>query len=181
MVADAHECNALTLLNSTLRSESWNNADRNNNNNNNSSSSSSNADSCDGTVKCCCNSEQCESYLRSKALLVELEKDVRTAASLGKALLERHEKSLHQAEVERTKLRGVIEELEKRMEALETRNEDLEIENTRTIEENRRLLMQLEEYNHNMSLSEIRVKDLQGDLDELHVCTLSLLPPPIAF
>jgi len=100
---------------------------------------------------------------------MELEKDVQTAASLGKALLERHEKSLHEGTQERSKLRHAVEELEGRNANLEMENHDLEVENQKTIEENRRLLVQLEGYNQGMSMNEIKVREMQGDLDALHV------------
>jgi len=100
---------------------------------------------------------------------MELEKDVQTAASLGKALLDRHEKSLLEGTQERSKLRHAIGELEGRNTNLEIENQGLEVENQKTIEENRRLLVQLEEYNQGMSMNEIKVREMQGDLDALHV------------
>lgn len=99
---------------------------------------------------------------------MELEKDVQTAASLGKALLDRHEKSLLEGTQERSKLRHAIEELEGRNVNLEMENHSLEVENQKTIEENRRLLVQLEEYNQGMSMNEIKAREMQGDLDALH-------------
>lgn len=120
-------------------------------------------------IKCCCESESCAFFQESTAILVELEKDSETAASLGKALLERHEKYLYEGNRERNNLRNAVEELEGKNINLETENEDLEQENAKTIEENRRLLVQLEEYNQGMSLNEIKVKEMQGDLDALQV------------
>lgn len=120
-------------------------------------------------IKCCCESDSCAFFQESTAFLLELEKDAETAASLGKALLERHEQYLFEGNRERNKLRNAVEELEGRNVTLEGENEDLEKENARTIEENRRLLVQLEEYNQGMSLDDIKVKEMQGDLDALHV------------
>lgn len=120
-------------------------------------------------IKCCCEQDCCAFFQESTALLMELEKDVQTAASLGKALLERHEKSLLEGTQERSKLRNAIEELDNRNTNLELENQDLEKENAKTIEENRKLLVQLEEYNQGMSMNEVKAREMQGDLDALHV------------
>ncbi|KAI5811448.1 hypothetical protein DFH27DRAFT_605552 [Peziza echinospora] len=119
-------------------------------------------------IKCCCEQDYCAFFLESKALLEELEGDVQTAASLGQALLERHEISLQEAASERGRLQGTIELLERRTVTLETENGELERENGRTIEENRRLLAQLEDLNNGVAVNEGKVRELQGDLDAVH-------------
>jgi len=45
----------------------------------------------------------------------------------------------------------------------------LELENSKIIEENKRYLHKLEELNSNMISSELRVRELQEDLDAAHV------------
>ncbi|KAF8474292.1 hypothetical protein BDZ91DRAFT_714000 [Kalaharituber pfeilii] len=119
-------------------------------------------------VKCCCENESCSFFMESKALLQELEKDVQTAASLGKALLERHQHTLLEASSERKKLQHAIEETEKRNAHLEAELNQLESENSRTVDENRKLLVQLEEYNQGMTSNEIKIQEMQGDLDAVH-------------
>lgn len=156
---DPHEYGSLEILTSALLSQASHHAHR----------VTSVSKFGEHGIKCCCESESCAFFQESTALLLELEKDAETAASLGKALLERHEKYLFEGTRERNKLRNAVHELEGKNATLEGENEDLENENTKTIEENRRLLVQLEEYNQGMSLDEIKVKEMQGDLDALHV------------
>ncbi|KAF8471092.1 hypothetical protein BDZ91DRAFT_717664 [Kalaharituber pfeilii] len=119
-------------------------------------------------AKCCCENESCSFFMESKALLQELEKDVQTAASLGKALLERHQHTLLEASSERKKLQHAIEETEKRNAHLEAELSQLESENSRTVDENRKLLVQLEEYNQGMRSNERKIQEMQGDLDAVH-------------
>jgi len=52
---------------------------------------------------------------------------------------------------------------------LETQTAQLELENAKTLEENKRLLRDLEELNSGMAMSELRVRELQEDLDAAHV------------
>lgn len=156
---DPKEYGSLDILTSTLLNQASNHASR----------AASVISLREKGIKCCCEQDCCLFFQESTALLVELEKDVQTAASLGKALLERHEKSLLEASSERGKLQRAIEELEGRNARLEMENCDLEQENSKAIEENRRLLVQLEEYNQGMSMNEIKVREMQGDLDAVHV------------
>ncbi len=53
--------------------------------------------------------------------------------------------------------------------ALESKTTTLELENSKTIEENRSLLANLEDANTEMTLCERRMKDLQAELDTTHV------------
>ncbi|KAF8416500.1 hypothetical protein EV426DRAFT_541265, partial [Tirmania nivea] len=149
---------SLDILTSTLLSQASNHASR----------AASVASLREKGIKCCCEQDCCAFFQESTVLLMELEKDVQTAASLGKALLDRHEKSLLEGTQERSKLRHEIEELEGRNANLEMENHGLEVENQKKIEENRRLLDQLEEYNQGMSMNEIKAREMQGDLDALH-------------
>jgi len=55
---------------------------------------------------------------------------------------------------------------------LEMQNAQLEHENEKTLEENKRLLRDLEELNTSMAMSELRVRELQEDLDAAHVSVL---------
>ncbi|KAI5858798.1 hypothetical protein BZA05DRAFT_382474 [Tricharina praecox] len=54
------------------------------------------------------------------------------------------------------------------LEELESQNAQLEVENEKTLEENKRLLRDLEELNSSMAMSELRVRELQEDLDAAH-------------
>lgn len=58
------------------------------------------------------------------------------------------------------------------LEELESQNAQLEVENEKTLEENKRLLRDLEELNSSMAMSELRVRELQEDLDAAHVSAL---------
>jgi predicted RNase H-like nuclease (RuvC/YqgF family) len=53
---------------------------------------------------------------------------------------------------------------------LEETNSKLEAENLNTRDENERLIEALERLTSDMVLSELRVKELQQDLDATHVC-----------
>lgn len=67
-----------------------------------------------------------------------------------------------EAEREREKMTNSISTLESKIS-------DLEVENSRTTEENKGLLGTLEDVNINMCLSESRVRELQEELDAMHV------------
>lgn len=73
------------------------------------------------------------------------------------ALLARHEQYMVEAETERQKMLGNIERLE-------TDKKQLEAANARTIEENRYLLDQLEQLNHNASTSDSHIQSLNATL-----------------
>ncbi|KAI0388712.1 hypothetical protein F5Y17DRAFT_451847 [Xylariaceae sp. FL0594] len=108
-------------------------------------------------MKCCCGSAECI-FLRHNYLLLEnLEKDVHQAARMGQALLARHESYMADAERDRNELTARIEQLEKD-------NKELETINTRTIEENRELLDQLEALNSTVVESESQIKSLEATL-----------------
>ncbi|KAI1874137.1 uncharacterized protein JN550_002716 [Neoarthrinium moseri] len=108
-------------------------------------------------LKCCCGSAECVFLRHNSSVLDTVEKDVTTAARMGKALLARHE--AYMADAERDRL-----ELTSRIEQLEMDNKELEQRNARTIEENRNLLDQLETLNTTVSDSEGRIKSLEATL-----------------
>ncbi|KAE8452782.1 hypothetical protein EG329_013054 [Mollisiaceae sp. DMI_Dod_QoI] len=108
-------------------------------------------------IRCCCGRTEC-AYLKHNCLaLDDLEKEVRTAAQLGQALLVRHEQYMHDAERDRLEMNAKIEKLE-------ADKKELESKNAKTIEENRGLLDQLESVNGTLTESEIRVKTLEATL-----------------
>ncbi|CZR53272.1 uncharacterized protein PAC_03150 [Phialocephala subalpina] len=108
-------------------------------------------------LRCCCGRTDC-AYLRHNCLaLDDLEKEVRTAAQLGQALLVRHEQYMQDAERDRNEMTAKIEKLE-------ADKKELESQNAKTIEENRGLLDQLESVNGTLTESEIHVKSLEATL-----------------
>ncbi|KAI2624831.1 hypothetical protein GGR54DRAFT_629339 [Hypoxylon sp. NC1633] len=108
-------------------------------------------------MKCCCGSTECVFLRHNCSVLVSVEKDVHTAARMGQALLARHEAYMADAERDRT-------ELTARIEQLEVNNKELETRNTKTIEENRSLLDQLEALNSTVVDSEGRIRSLEATL-----------------
>ncbi|PBP20436.1 hypothetical protein BUE80_DR008826 [Diplocarpon rosae] len=109
------------------------------------------------TLRCCCGRTDCAVLKHNCVALDDLEQEVRTAASLGQALLVRHEQYMYDAEQDRLEMGIKIEKLEadKRL---------LEDENARSIEENRGLLDQLEGLNETVAESETHVKSLEATL-----------------
>ncbi|KAH9900303.1 hypothetical protein F4778DRAFT_169369 [Xylariomycetidae sp. FL2044] len=114
---------------------------------------------CDETppMRCCCGSLECVVLRHNCSLLDSVEKDVHHAATMGKALLARHEAYMEDAERDRNELTGRIEQLELDVQGLEIRN-------AKTIEENRSLLDQLEALNTTVNDSECRNKSLEAAL-----------------
>lgn len=109
------------------------------------------------TLRCCCGSHECVLLRRNCSVLESVEKDVRTAAQLGQALLARHEAYMADAERER---RG----LNDRIERLQMDKHELEVENANKIEENRSLLEQLEALNNTLCDSDVKIKTLESSL-----------------
>ncbi|CAL3972539.1 unnamed protein product [Diplocarpon coronariae] len=109
------------------------------------------------TLRCCCGRTDCAVLKHNCVALDDLEKEVRTAASLGQALLVRHEQYMYDAERDRLEMSVKIEKLEadKRL---------LEDENAKSIKENRGLLDQLEGLNETVAESETHVKGLEATL-----------------
>ncbi|ODQ53438.1 hypothetical protein SAICODRAFT_18925 [Saitoella complicata NRRL Y-17804] len=97
-------------------------------------------------IECCCGAPDCASLKSNERVLAGLEKDVRIAAELGQALLNRHE--------------VMVEAVKK----LEVRNKELEEENQRTIRENRELLERLESLNNSLSVADSQVESLNHSL-----------------
>ncbi|GAB7366476.1 hypothetical protein MBLNU230_g8270t1 [Neophaeotheca triangularis] len=110
-------------------------------------------------VACCCGNTACAHLQHNQSALEGLERDVRTAAKLGQALLVRHETYMADAEKERQTMTEHIEKLEGEKKQLETKNATV-------IEENRNLLDQLEAVNNAVSDSEAHVTGLQATLSE---------------
>lgn len=78
------------------------------------------------------------------------------------ALLDKHERAMVEAEIERATL-------SKRIAALEDKTNQLELDNERKSDENRSLLHELEDLNENMTASESRTRELQEELDAAQV------------
>ncbi|KAF6792679.1 hypothetical protein CSOJ01_14109 [Colletotrichum sojae] len=113
------------------------------------------------TLRCCCGRNDCVFLKHSCTVLETVEKDVHTAAKLGKALLARHE--AYMADAERDRLA-----LTRRIEELETDKLELQAENARTVAENRTLLDQLEMLNNTVQDSDIRIQTLEATLLSSH-------------
>ncbi|TDZ24946.1 hypothetical protein Cob_v002040 [Colletotrichum orbiculare MAFF 240422] len=109
------------------------------------------------TLRCCCGRNDCAFLKHSCIVLDTVEKDVHTAAKLGKALLARHE--AYMADAERDRL-----DLISRIEQLEHDKLELQAENSRTVEENRNLLDQLEMLNTTVQDSDVRIQTLEASL-----------------
>lgn len=80
------------------------------------------------------------------------------------ALLERHERSMREAQHELNKMASKVTSLESKATTLKD-------ENSKTINENKSLLASLDDVNKNMLASDMRARDLQEELDVTHVCT----------
>ncbi|KAG9234859.1 hypothetical protein BJ875DRAFT_460491 [Amylocarpus encephaloides] len=116
---------------------------------------------CPGTtshnLECCCGRKDCAYLNHNCAALEDLEKEVHTAATLGQALLLRHEQYMHDAERDRLEMTATIEQLE-------SDKKELEDANTRSVDENRALLQQLEGLNTAVSDSETQINSLESTL-----------------
>ncbi|KAK7917315.1 hypothetical protein PG985_010923 [Apiospora marii] len=108
-------------------------------------------------MRCCCGDLQCVVLRHNSTVLDSVEKDVHLAASVGQALLERHE--AYMANAKRDRL-----ELTSRIEQLEMDNRELEAKNAHYIESNRELLDQLETLNSTVADSEGRIRSLEATL-----------------
>ncbi|KAK8102591.1 hypothetical protein PG984_015737, partial [Apiospora sp. TS-2023a] len=108
-------------------------------------------------MRCCCGDLQCVVLRHNSSVLDSVEKDVHLAASVGQALLERHE--AYMANAKRDRL-----ELTSRIEQLEMDNRELEAKNAHYIESNRDLLDQLETLNSTVADSEGRIRSLEATL-----------------
>ncbi|KAL7815235.1 hypothetical protein V8C26DRAFT_402784 [Trichoderma gracile] len=109
------------------------------------------------SLQCCCGSPDCVNLKNNCSVLEAVEKDVRTAAQLGKALLARHE--AYMADAERDRLR-----LNARIERLQQDKEQLEADNAAKVEENNELLDQLEILNSTVFDSDAKIKSLEASL-----------------
>ncbi|KAG0652977.1 hypothetical protein D0Z07_0110 [Hyphodiscus hymeniophilus] len=112
-------------------------------------------------VKCCCGRADCAFLRHNCSALDDLEKEVRTAARLGQALLVRHEAYMVDAERDRL-------DMSTKISTLESDKRELEAENAKTIEENRELLDQLEGLNNTVSESDAHIKALEATLLSTH-------------
>ncbi|KAK8024312.1 hypothetical protein PG993_012378 [Apiospora rasikravindrae] len=108
-------------------------------------------------MRCCCGDLECSVLRHNSTVLDSVEKDVHLAASVGQALLERHE--AYMADAKRDRL-----ELTSRIEQLEMDNRELEAKNAQYIESNRDLLDQLESLNSTVADSEGRIRSLEATL-----------------
>ncbi|KAM0254390.1 hypothetical protein ACHAQJ_006859 [Trichoderma viride] len=108
-------------------------------------------------LQCCCGSADCIHLKKNCSILEAVEKDVHTAAQLGKALLARHE--AYMADAERDRLR-----LNTRIERLQTDKQELEADNVAKGEENNQLLDQLELLNSTVFDSDAKIKSLEACL-----------------
>ncbi|KAF2721358.1 hypothetical protein K431DRAFT_284961 [Polychaeton citri CBS 116435] len=106
---------------------------------------------------CCCGNEHCAYLKRNQDALDGLERDVKTAAQLGQALLVRHETYMADAEKERGHMAEHIERLE-------GDKKELELQNRNVVEENRNLLNQLEAVNNAVASSDTHISNLQAAL-----------------
>ncbi|KAM3425430.1 hypothetical protein BST61_g7376 [Cercospora zeina] len=108
-------------------------------------------------ITCCCGDAACAYLRHNEQALTVLERDVRTAAQIGKALLTRHEAYIQDSEKERKAMAAQIQSLEVEKQALERQNAN-------AIEENRSLLDQLELLNNAVADSDTQVTNLQTTL-----------------
>ncbi|KAK5121080.1 hypothetical protein LTR85_005564 [Meristemomyces frigidus] len=106
---------------------------------------------------CCCGNAACAYLFHNQSALEGLERDVRTAAKLGQALLMRHETYIADSEKERQAMTAHIGTLEVEKRTLERKNASV-------IEENRSLLDQLEAVNNDVAESDTQVTSLQATL-----------------
>ncbi|KAL6874819.1 hypothetical protein J3F83DRAFT_759554 [Trichoderma novae-zelandiae] len=109
------------------------------------------------SLQCCCGSPDCVNLKKNCSILDAVEKDVHTAAQLGKALLARHEAYMADAERERLRLNA-------RIERLQLDKQQLEADNAAKVEENNELLDQLEILNSTVFDSDAKIKSLEASL-----------------
>ncbi|PON28501.1 hypothetical protein TGAM01_v202348 [Trichoderma gamsii] len=114
-------------------------------------------ESASSPLQCCCGSPDCVHLKKNCSILEAVEKDVHTAAQLGKALLARHE--AYMADAERDRLR-----LNSRIDRLQTDKQELEANNAAKREENNQLLEQLEQLNSTVLDSDAKIKSLEASL-----------------
>ncbi|KAJ5177426.1 uncharacterized protein N7500_000125 [Penicillium coprophilum] len=110
------------------------------------------------TLRCCCGRNDCALLEHNNVALEGLEKDLETAARLGQALLHRHESYMAEAEEDRHRLVGSIDDLERQ-------KQQVQVENARIVEENRNLLEQLDSLNQAVTESDNHVKSLTRTLE----------------
>ncbi|RFU78256.1 hypothetical protein TARUN_3971 [Trichoderma arundinaceum] len=108
-------------------------------------------------LQCCCGSADCVHLKKNCSILEAVEKDVHTAAQLGKALLARHEAYMADAERDRQRLNA-------RVDRLQTDKQELEADNAAKVEENNQLLEQLEILNSTVFDSDAKIKSLEASL-----------------
>ncbi|ROT36544.1 hypothetical protein SODALDRAFT_335646 [Sodiomyces alkalinus F11] len=108
-------------------------------------------------LRCCCGHDECVFLSHNQSVLDSVERDVHTAAKLGQALLARHEAYMADAERDH-------QDLTARIEQLEMDKRELQAENTRTAEENRVLLDQLEALNTTIHHADVRIQTLEATL-----------------
>ncbi|KAL7951990.1 hypothetical protein V8C42DRAFT_305836 [Trichoderma barbatum] len=108
-------------------------------------------------LQCCCGSEDCIHLKKNCSILEAVEKDVHTAAQLGKALLARHEAYMADAERDRQRLNS-------RIDRLQLDKQELEADNVAKVEENNELLEQLEMLNTTVFDSDAKIKSLEASL-----------------
>ncbi|KAF1353768.1 hypothetical protein BDV97DRAFT_292070 [Delphinella strobiligena] len=137
----------------------------------NHSGQSSNDGTCTASIPdslpsaCCCGQIDCAFLRHTNAAFEALEANLRTAGSLGQALLVRHEAYVAEAEKEKARMAEEIQQLTTDKKALEAKNAS-------TIDENRSLLDQLECVNNAVSDSDVHIQSLTATLQstqaELH-------------
>ncbi|QYS95512.1 hypothetical protein H0G86_002804 [Trichoderma simmonsii] len=108
-------------------------------------------------LQCCCGSADCVHLKKNCSILEAVEKDVHTAAQLGKALLARHEAYMADAELDRQRLNG-------RIDRLQLDKQELEANNAAKVEENNELIEQLELLNTTIFDSDAKIKSLEASL-----------------
>ncbi|TLD14736.1 hypothetical protein E2P81_ATG10031 [Venturia nashicola] len=104
-------------------------------------------------LKCCCGRPDCPYLLHSTRILAKVQSDAQKAGELGQALLYRHESYVADAENDRKRMLETLRILEQEKRGVEERN-------AHTIEENRRLLDQLESLNAALVESDSRILSL---------------------
>ncbi|KAL7928372.1 hypothetical protein V8C35DRAFT_318368 [Trichoderma chlorosporum] len=109
------------------------------------------------SLQCCCGSADCVHLKKNCFILEAVEKDVHTAAQLGKALLARHEAYMADAERDRQRLNA-------RIDRLQLDKQELEADNAAKDEENNELLEQLEMLNTTIFDSDAKIKSLEASL-----------------
>ncbi|UKZ50329.1 hypothetical protein TrVGV298_004587 [Trichoderma virens] len=109
------------------------------------------------SLQCCCGSADCVHLKKNCSILEAVEKDVHTAAQLGKALLARHEAYMADAERDRQRLNS-------RIDRLQLDKQELEADNAAKVEENNELIEQLEILNTTIFDSDAKIKSLEASL-----------------